>query len=247
MAAALAWRHPAADWVGRQGAALALLIALAAVVRPVVVLFTPFARKGSLGRWLCTEWCKRAVGTLFGSALLAAVALAVFQAEIDEKDLALDAAFYLASVTALVAWRSRGRVAAPVSPIGSQGRRGGEERLLLIGGAMELGAYISILSPILNHRLTVVGALVPRGGCRTHTVGGVPILGEPSDAAQVVQALEVTRVVLVGLTGGDRLTDDLRDFGGVGDEKIHRVEFPELFRQQWLPDESPRLCTITAG
>jgi len=115
---------------------------------------------------------------------------------------------------------------------------------------MELGAYISILSPILNHRLTVVGALVPRGGCRTHTVGGVPILGEPSDAAQVVQALEVTRVILVGLTGGDRLTDDLRDFGRLGDERIHRVEFPELFRQQWLPEfseESPRLCTITAG
>jgi lipopolysaccharide/colanic/teichoic acid biosynthesis glycosyltransferase len=250
MAAALVWRHPAADWVGRQGAGLALLVVLAAVVRPAVVLFTPFARRGSLGRWLCTEWFKRAVGTLFGSALLAAVALAVFQAEIDETDLALDAAFYLASVTALVAWRSRGRVAAPVSPAGNQGRRGGEERLLLIGGAMELGAYISILSPILNHRLSVVGALVPRGGCRTHTVGGVPILGEPSDAAQVVQALEVTRVVLVGLTGGERLTDDLRDFGGVGEEKIHRVEFPELFRQQWLPDfseESPQLCTMTAG
>jgi lipopolysaccharide/colanic/teichoic acid biosynthesis glycosyltransferase len=251
MAAALVWRHPAADWVGRQGAALALLIALAAVVRPGVVLFTPFARRGSLGRWLCTEWCKRAVGTLFGSALLAAVALAVFQAEVNETDLALDAAFYLASVTALVAWRSRCRVAVPSAPQpGAPGsREGDEERLLLIGGAMELGAYISILSPVLNHRLTVVGALVPRRGCRTHTVGGVPILGEPSDAAQVVQALAVTRVVLVGLTGGAGLTQvALRDLGGLGDERVHRVEFPELFRKQWFPDfseESPQLCTAT--
>jgi hypothetical protein len=251
MAAALAWRHPAADWVGRQGAALALLIALAAVVRPAIVLFTPFARRGSLGRWLFTEWCKRAVGTLFGSALLAAVALAVFQAEINESDLALDAAFYLASVTALVAWRSRGRVASVERPTGVPGRhKEGEERLLLIGGALELGAYISILSPLLNHRLTVVGALVPRRGCRSHTVGGVPILGEPSDAPQVVQTLEVTRVVLVGLTSDDGLTEEgLREIGGLGDERVHRVEFPKLFREKWFPgfpEESPRLCAVAA-
>ena len=194
---------------------------------PGVVLFTPFARTGRLGRWFVGEWCKRAMGTVIGSGLLAAVALAVFQSEVERADLVLDAVLYLAFVTVHVAWRSRVLAAGPVAaPASSGGRPTGQERLLLIGGDMELGAYISVLAPFLNHRLAIAGALVPRPGCRTHTVAGVPILGEPADAAQVVQALRVTRVVFVGPGTDDDAPGRLRDHCNLRDEQIHRVEFP---------------------
>ncbi len=116
MATVLGLRHSGADWIGRRGATTVLLVLLAAAVRPGVVLFTPFARNGSLGRWFIAEWCKRAVGTLVGSALLAAIALAVFQTEVDLKDIVCDAALYLAFVTAMVAWRSRGRATPCPAP-----------------------------------------------------------------------------------------------------------------------------------
>ena len=135
------------------------------------------------------EWCKRAVGAAVGSVFMAAVALAVFQSEVNQADLVFDAFLYLLFVTVLMVWRSWYRVAAPAAAAPT--RNGGDERLLLIGGDIELSAYISVLSPHLNHGFSIAGALVPRRSCRSHTIGGVPILGEPADAAQVVQALDV--------------------------------------------------------
>lgn len=241
MAAVLAARHPWADWAGRQGLALVLLVALACLVRPFVVLFTPFARGGGLARWFVNEWCKRAVGAAVGSVFMAAVALAVFQSEVNQADLVFDAFLYLLFVTVLMVWRSWYRVAAPAAAAPT--RNGGDERLLLIGGDIELSAYISVLSPHLNHGFSIAGALVPRRSCRSHTIGGVPILGEPADAAQVVQALDVTRVVLVGPDEDGTVLKRLRGDCALAAGQIHRVVFPAPIPRHWFhdsPEESSR-------
>ena len=233
MAVVLAARHPAADWGGRRGLALALLVVLAAGVRPTVVLFTTFSRRGSFARWFVSEWGKRAVGTLVGSAVLAAVALAVFQAEVDQSDLAFDAGLYLAFVTATVAWRSRSRVAdPPPPPRATPGTSGCSS-----SATPSSWAHISVLAPLLHHRLTIAGALLPRGGGRTSTVGGVPILGEPVNAPHVVQALGVTRVVVVGPTLGAAALSRLhRTDCNLRDDQITQVEFPGLPPRLWRRD-----------
>jgi lipopolysaccharide/colanic/teichoic acid biosynthesis glycosyltransferase len=234
MAAALGLRHPPAEWAGRPGSGLALLIALAAIVRPGVVLFTPVSRGGGPMRRLLGEWAKLAVGALAGSAILAAVAAAVFQAELDPADLALDAALYLTLTAGLVAWR--GRAAADPAPDAAAGGRGGEERLLVVGGGVELGAYISALAALPDHRVTVAGALAPWPGCRMRTVGGVPILGELADAPQVVQALDITRVVVVGPAVGADALERLRAGCDLADDRISHVEFPGPVLRQWRRD-----------
>jgi lipopolysaccharide/colanic/teichoic acid biosynthesis glycosyltransferase len=243
IAAALAFHHPPAEWLARPGTALALLIALAAVVRPGVVLFTPVALRSGLGR-LAGEWCKLAVGTLVGSAVLAAAALAVFQAEVDPTDLALDAVVYLGLATSLLAWGSRRGDRASGR---AQDDEAGEERLLIVGGGVELGAYIGALSAYADHRFTIAGALVPRRDYRSHTVGGVPILGGLADAGQVIEALRVTRVVIVGPAVSDAALDRLRTACSLAEHQVVRIEFPGPFLRLPLPDLAEGASPMVGG
>ena len=212
----------------------------ASVVRPCVLLFSPVASTRPLSRWLLTAWVRLALDALVGTCILALLGL-VFVGRIATgwEVLLTDSALYLALLTGCALWPARSPV--PLSQEATDsGRRhpATEEKVLLVGAGIELGAYVSVLSALPEGCFRVVGAVMPRPGYRTNTVGGVPILGDLTHAAEIIQGMQVTRVIVVGTAGGDAMLAYLRAVCPLANDSIISVDLLGPIPSGWRWDPS---------
>jgi lipopolysaccharide/colanic/teichoic acid biosynthesis glycosyltransferase len=222
MAAVLSVRHGLHSWVGPHAAAGVALVLLAAAGRTAVTILKPIGYRQSLGSWLLREWPKLLLGSVIGTSLIVSGAVLLNERAVGRGDLACDAALYLLLTTAAALWW---QARHPHTAFHRQLRAApAKEKLLIVGDGVGLGTYIDALSALPEHRFEVVGALTPHRGFRTKMAGGVPVLGEVPDAAQVVSVLGVTRVVVIDAALGNAEVEEMRQACGLSESQVLRVE-----------------------
>jgi hypothetical protein len=96
--------------------------------------------------------------------------------------------------------------------------------VLVVGDGIELGAYVGAISAAPGQRVEVVGVVMPHPGYRTNTVGGVPILGGLTDAPEIVRALKVTRIIVLGAKDDRSALDYLRLESSLEDHRISSID-----------------------
>jgi lipopolysaccharide/colanic/teichoic acid biosynthesis glycosyltransferase len=215
-------RHPQEHWSGQRGLAFLGILLLASVVRPGVILFNPMSSNRQGLSWMVTEWVKLALGALAGSFLLLVALFAIGERAAAPRDAGCDAVIYLALITAFAIWHQRPRASSQTPTADANTAK---ERLLVVGSGLELGAYLSALLILAEHSFEVVGAVVVGTGHRANTVAGVRVVGEVTDVPEIVTALSVTRVVVVGGSGDDSILSYLRLACPLSEHGIARIDF----------------------
>jgi lipopolysaccharide/colanic/teichoic acid biosynthesis glycosyltransferase len=217
-------RHGIHGWESLRSAGWPALAFLALVIRPVIVLLKPLRLQAVGISWLASEGVKLFLGALVGSSLIVSGSLVFQQSAIGRLDIVCDCLLYLFLMTGVALWH--------VSPhrqlelTSSSGNNGAEshERLLIIGGGVELGIYMGALSALPEHDFKIVGAVSPRSGDRTNMVGGISLLGEVADAPELVKALNVTRLLVIDPSVDDDAMDDLCAECALDPGQVSRIE-----------------------
>jgi lipopolysaccharide/colanic/teichoic acid biosynthesis glycosyltransferase len=231
MAVVVGFRQRPGAWSGPQLRLYLPVVLLAALIRPVVVLFLPVFPRRTVAAWFLSEWRKLAGGALVGSALLIFAALLVNERGLGRGDVLGDGALYLGLITGVAVWqhlrprksRSTGRRRVVPEP-------GAVERLLVVGSGVELSAYLTALSALPENRFQIVGVVTPYRQDRTNMVSGYPVLGQTLDIPELLSALPVTKVVVVRpVAGGSDAVAPLERLRTTGQAEIIHVNLLSPF------------------
>jgi lipopolysaccharide/colanic/teichoic acid biosynthesis glycosyltransferase len=223
-------RHGFGAWVGENGTSYLILLLLCLLIRPSILLLKPISLASDTTSWLLKEWKKLFFESLIGSFLIVFTAVMLNERGVSRLDTIYDGALYLSLMTCFAVCQNRlhGR-ASNRTPSHSVKEVGEKEKLLVVGSGIELSAYISVLSALPEHHFEIVGVVTHQGGNRTNTVGGFPILGDVTDAPEIVRALGVTTVVVVGRKIRKAVREELRD-------RVVRVELLGPVLRRWRRD-----------
>jgi lipopolysaccharide/colanic/teichoic acid biosynthesis glycosyltransferase len=232
MASVITVRQGTSAWTDPERSSVLILLVLALAIRPAVILFKPVSSRRSVATWLKKDWGTLLFGSVVGSSLIVSGAVLLNVRGISRLGMACDGAVYLFLMTAFALWseeRTNRCRRAHLVP-----RR--REKLLLLGDAIQLTAFMAAFTAMRERRLEIVGALSLRRGFRDKMAGGVSVLGTIDDAPDVVQMMRVSRVVVIDAEMTDAAIESLQKACGLDREQVMRVDFLRPVLQLWRAD-----------
>jgi FlaA1/EpsC-like NDP-sugar epimerase len=224
-------RHGQRGWSEDLALSITLLL-VAAVIRPMIMLFQPVSSRRETSSWLLREWKKLFFASVIGSSLMVSAALLFNERGVARLDIVWDNAIYLLLTTAIALSHNKAyqaRLIAHRTGVPAENK----ERLLIVGVGIELSAYISALPALPEQHFEVIGVVTPNRKERSNMVGGFPILGGIKDAPAIVKYSRITRVVVVGRRGDKATFQYLREKCSLAKEQVLQVEILNPVLRRW--------------
>lgn len=217
-------RFGSSVWTGPEAGFYFSMLALFAVIRPLVILFRPIGAHRNLVTWLFQEWKGLFLGTLVGSALMVFAAVSVNERSLARSDIVCDACLYLGLMTGVALWYNRMLAGRQTDPDEMEEPKTGRERLLVVGTGIELSAFISALACLPEDEFEVCGIVTPHDWHRNHTIGKYPVLGEIGDLPELVGIWRISRTVVVSSSLAESELTHLRNWCNEHDHPLVPVD-----------------------